>query len=65
MACFELKWDPYSQDDPGPCIDVTVMNSQAEIEAGRALGLEYPEPRKMRALLVGGESLAAGTYPLP
>lgn len=43
--------------DPGPCITVTVMNSLDVIEAGRAVGLEYPEPRRMRALLDIGASV--------
>ena len=57
MASVELNWDPYNQDDPDPCIDVIVTNSREVIEAGRALGLEYPEPRRMRALLDTGASV--------
>lgn len=57
MARVELYWDPFSQTDPGPCIDVTVMNSRDVIEGGRAIGLEYPEPRRMRALLDTGASV--------
>jgi hypothetical protein len=33
------------------------MNSLAVIKAGRAIGLEYPEPRTMRALLDTGSSI--------
>ncbi|HEX7285270.1 MAG TPA: retroviral-like aspartic protease family protein [Candidatus Angelobacter sp.] len=33
------------------------MNSKDVIEAGRAIGLEYPEPRRMRALLDTGASV--------
>lgn len=43
--------------DPGPCIDVIIVNSREVIEAGRALGLQYPEPRRMRALLDTGASV--------
>jgi hypothetical protein len=43
--------------DPGPCIDVVVMNSQDVIQAGRAAGLEYPEKRTMKALLDTGASV--------
>jgi len=57
MARVELNWDPFDQTDPGPCISVIVMNSRDVIEAGRALGLEYPEPRRMRALLDTGASI--------
>lgn len=57
MARFEIPWDPFDQADPGPCIDVTIMNSRDVIEAGRAVGLEYPEPRRMRALLDTGASI--------
>src|SRR5216110_1132220 len=57
MARVELYWDPFSQTDPGPCIDVTVMNSRDVIEGGRDIGLEYPEPRPMKALLDTGASV--------
>ena len=57
MARIELRWDPFDQTDAGPCIDVTVMNSRDVIEAGRAIGLEYPGPRPMRALLDTGASV--------
>ncbi len=57
MARVELSWDPFDQTDPGPCIDVTVMNSRDVIEAGHAIGLEYPGPRPMRALLDTGASV--------
>ena len=40
--------------DPGPTIDVVVTNSHQVIEAGRTIGLEYPGPRTMRALLDTG-----------
>ncbi|MGC1363206.1 MAG: hypothetical protein WA826_18695 [Silvibacterium sp.] len=57
MARIELFWDPFGQGDPGPCIYVIVRNSPDVIERGRALGLEYPESRKMRALLDTGASV--------
>jgi TIR domain-containing protein len=47
----------WSNGDPGPCIDVVITNSQEVIEAGRAIGLEYPEPVRMRALLDSGAAL--------
>jgi len=57
MADVDLYWNPFDQNDPGPCIDVTVMNSHDLIEAGRAIGLEYPAPVPMRALLDTGASI--------
>jgi hypothetical protein len=57
MARVELNWDPFDQADPGPCIDVIITNSRAVIDAGRAIGLEYPAPRPMRALLDTGASV--------
>ncbi|MGA7522508.1 MAG: retropepsin-like aspartic protease [Acidobacteriaceae bacterium] len=57
MRQVELFWDPFAQLDPGPCIDVLVTNSSDVIEAGRAVGLEYPPPRPLRALLDTGASV--------
>jgi len=57
MARVDLYWNPFDQNDPGPCIDVIVMNSRDVVEAGRAMGLEYPRPRTMRALLDTGASV--------
>jgi hypothetical protein len=47
----------WGDSDPGPCIDVVVMNSRDVIVAGSAVGLEYPEPVKMKALLDTGAAL--------
>src|SRR6267378_3163714 len=57
MARIELRWDPFDQADPGPCIRVSVTNSHDVIEAGRAIGLEYPGPHPMMALLDTGASV--------
>lgn len=57
MARVELHWDPFDQDDPGPCIDVVVMNSRDVMDAGRSIGLDYPQPLRMRALLDTGASV--------
>jgi hypothetical protein len=48
---------PWDSSDPGPTIDAVVMNSRQVIEAGRTLGLEYPEPVKMKALLDTGAAI--------
>jgi hypothetical protein len=50
----QMEW---RASDPGPCIDVTVTNSREVIEAGRLIGLDYPEPRRMKALLDTGASV--------
>jgi predicted aspartyl protease len=57
MARVELRWDPFDPNDPGPCIDVLVMNSHEVIQAGNTIGLEYPGPRPLRALLDTGASI--------
>jgi hypothetical protein len=57
MARAELRWDPFTQGDPGPCIDVVITNSHDVMEAGRALGLEYPSPLPIKALLDTGASV--------
>ncbi len=51
----ELRW---ALGDSGPCIEVIVRNSREVIEAGRAVGLEYPEPLKMKALLDSGAAVS-------
>lgn len=57
MASFEIPWDPFDQMDPGPCLDVIVTNSRDVIETGTSIGLEYPPPRRIRALLDTGASI--------
>lgn len=47
----------WSVDDGGPCIEVIITNSRDVIEAGRAIGLEYPEPLRMRALIDTGAAV--------
>ena len=57
MGRLELRWDPADPRDPGPCISVVVMNSRDILEAGRAIGLEYPEPINLRALIDTGAAV--------
>jgi predicted aspartyl protease len=57
MARVDLHWDPFDQRDPGPIIDVVVMNSTDVLERWRADGLDCPEPIKMKALLDTGASV--------
>ncbi len=54
MAPLELFWNPFDQSDPGPCIKVIVTNSSETIDAGREIGLEYPEPHAITALVDTG-----------
>lgn len=54
MAPFEAHWDPFDQADPGPCLKVIVMNAFDYIEAGRTIGLEYPQPHPITALIDTG-----------
>jgi hypothetical protein len=49
-----VKWDA---GYPGPCIDVAVTNSRHVVEARPDIGLEYPEPFKMKALLDTGAAV--------
>ena len=49
-----VHWDPFDPDDYGPLIQVTVMPPDEEIEAGRLIGLDYPEPLCMKALIDTG-----------
>lgn len=58
MAKVELHWDPASPHDPGPCIDVLVMNSREVIERGREIGLEFPPPLSIKALSDTGASVS-------
>jgi hypothetical protein len=48
----------WNDGDPGPCINVTVSNSREVIEAGQAIGLEYPAPLKLNALLDTGAAVS-------
>lgn len=57
MSRIPIFWDPFDPNDPGPCIDVEITNSSDVISAGQAVGLDYPEPRTMRALLDTGASV--------
>jgi len=57
MARAEIEWDPSNPFDPGPCISVVVMNSPEFIEAGRAVGLEFPAPHPVQALLDTGAAV--------
>jgi len=59
MGSVRLKWNPFDLTDPGPIIDVIVMNSVDVINALRTNGFECPEPITMKALLDTGASITA------
>jgi hypothetical protein len=54
MEPVQLYWNPFDQNDPGPCIRVIVTNTDETIEAERAIGFEPPEPHPITALLDTG-----------
>jgi len=54
MVPTKIYWDPFNQIDPGPCIKVIIANTDETIEAGRAIGLEYPPPLEITALIDTG-----------
>lgn len=57
MARAIFTWNPSDPNDPGPLIDVSVMNSSEVLDAWRAEGLECPPPVKMKALLDTGAAV--------
>jgi len=57
MGRFSIPWDPSDSNDPGPLIDVVVMNLHDVLDAWRAEGLECPGPISMKALLDTGASV--------
>jgi hypothetical protein len=54
MAMHQVYWNPFDPADPGPCVKVIVMNTNETIEAGRKIGLEYPAPHAITALIDTG-----------
>ncbi|HUA99189.1 MAG TPA: hypothetical protein VMA34_12735 [Terracidiphilus sp.] len=51
---LKVFWDPFSSDDFGPLIKVIVMPPAVEMDAGRLVGLEYPRPVPIKALIDTG-----------
>jgi len=54
MGRLETLWNPFDSVDPGALIKVVVAATDETVEAGRALGWEYPEPQPISALLDTG-----------
>ncbi len=54
---LRIPWDPSDPSGPGPLIEVVVMNSRDVLEAWRDVGIECPQPVKMKALLDTGAAV--------
>ncbi len=55
MVKFRFPWNPFDPANPGPCIRFSVTRFFVEdIEAGREIGLEYPESPVPTALIDTG-----------
>ncbi len=52
MAPLKIPWNPFDFADPGPCIKVSVMPTDDEMQLG--IGLDYPKPLPISALLDTG-----------
>src|ERR1700733_14176639 len=49
---MNVPWYPFDFDDPGPCIKVIVRHTEDEMRLG--VGLDYPDPVAVTALLDTG-----------
>ena len=49
---MKIPWNPFEWDDPGPCIQVIIRHTEDERLLG--IGLDYPEPVAVTALLDTG-----------
>jgi hypothetical protein len=49
---MKVPWNPFEWNDPGPCIKVVVRHTEDEMQLG--VGLDYPEPIAVTALLDTG-----------
>lgn len=54
MGCAEIMCPLDNFGVRGPCLDVVIANPQGVIEAGASLGLEYPAPKPIKALIDTG-----------
>jgi hypothetical protein len=54
MAILEIPWAPFELFDPGPLIKVIISATNETIEMGRSIGLEFPKPQIITALLDTG-----------
>jgi len=52
MLPLEVPWNPFDFADPGPCIKISVMPTEDEMQLG--IGLDYPRPLPISALLDSG-----------
>jgi hypothetical protein len=49
---MKVNWNPFEWNDPGPCLKVIIRHTEDEIRLG--VGLDYPEPVAVTALLDTG-----------
>lgn len=49
---MNVPWNPFEWNDPGPCLKVIIRHTEDEMELG--VGLDYPEPVAVTALLDTG-----------
>jgi hypothetical protein len=54
MVTFRLPWDPFDPTDPGACIKFSVARYVDDVEYGKHIGLEFPEPPRPTALIDTG-----------
>ena len=52
MPVLKAPWNPFDHDDRGPCIKIIVLPTEDEMRLG--IGLEYPKPVAVTALLDTG-----------
>jgi len=57
MASVEFSWPPVRLLQDGPWIQITIANPRLELEEAKAVGLEFPEPLAMKALIDTGASI--------
>lgn len=54
MVSYELPWNPFDPRDPGPRIKFSVTKFTDDIEDGKRIGLEFPDPPIPTALIDTG-----------
>lgn len=57
MASHSLEFDPFVLQTHGPRILIDISAPSADIQEGKALGLEFPEPFRITAVIDTGASL--------
>jgi predicted aspartyl protease len=57
MATVELSWPADDLQQDGPWMWISITNPKMELEEARSVGLEFPKPLRMKALVDTGASL--------